>query len=113
MTKLHDRPFEPVSDNDNPIEQSIFEQYKEELPGWQWAQYNELNVVEKLYSCDDFEAAMRQAQSVAELAESYDHHPMIIIEWDKTRIRWWTHTIDGVHLNDLVLAAKTEMLLTR
>ena len=57
-----------------------------------------------------FAEAFQFASKVAELADQQDHHPKLIIEWGKVSIFWWTHSINGLHMNDFVMAAKTDAL---
>ncbi len=47
---------------------------------------------------------------VAALAEIEDHHPLIILEWGKVTVKWWSHKINGLHKNDFICAAKTDLL---
>ena len=44
------------------------------------------------------------------LAEIEDHHPLIILEWGKVTVKWWSHKINGLHKNDFICAAKTDLL---
>jgi len=47
---------------------------------------------------------------VAKIANDEDHHPAILTEWGKVTVTWWTHKIRGLHLNDFIMAAKTDQL---
>ena len=47
-----------------------------------------------------------------ELAEEEDHHPAILLEWGRVEVTWWTHKIGGLHKNDFIAAAKTDLLNT-
>jgi 4a-hydroxytetrahydrobiopterin dehydratase len=47
---------------------------------------------------------------VGEIAEEGGHHPLLVTEWGKVTVTWWTHKIDGLHRNDFIMAAKTEDL---
>ena len=47
---------------------------------------------------------------MAEIAESENHHPNILINYNKVSIDIWTHKIDGLHENDFILAAKMDNL---
>ena len=44
------------------------------------------------------------------MAEAEDHHPLIVLEWGKVTVEWWTHKINGLHRNDFIAAAKTDAL---
>jgi 4a-hydroxytetrahydrobiopterin dehydratase len=47
---------------------------------------------------------------VAELAEAENHHPDIVVRYDRVTLRWWTHTAGGITDRDRELAAKTDAL---
>ena len=51
---------------------------------------------------------MEFSNLIGEMAEDEGHHPLIITEWGKVTIQWWTHKIRNLHLNDLIAASKTE-----
>jgi len=48
---------------------------------------------------------------VGEIAEAEDHHPLVVTEWGRVTVQWWTHKIGGLHQNDFIMAAKTDRLL--
>ena len=48
--------------------------------------------------------------NAATLAEQEDHHPLLQVEWGKLTVTWWTHRINGLHLNDFILAAKIDQV---
>ena len=45
---------------------------------------------------------------VGELAEEQGHHPALLTEWGRVTVTWWTHKIRNLHVNDFVMAAKTD-----
>jgi 4a-hydroxytetrahydrobiopterin dehydratase len=47
---------------------------------------------------------------VGELAEEEGHHPALLTEWGRVTVSWWTHKIRGLHRNDYIMAAKTDVL---
>lgn len=38
------------------------------------------------------------------------HHPRMVVEWGRVGVEWWTHKIRGLHRNDFVMAAKTDVM---
>jgi 4a-hydroxytetrahydrobiopterin dehydratase len=58
----------------------------------------------------DFAASMEFVNKVAELAESADHHPDIVIKFNKVRLMLVTHSEGGVTEQDFSLAAKIDAL---
>ena len=56
----------------------------------------------------NFVEAMQFVNKIAHMAEEEGHHPNIYISYNKVVIELWTHAIDGLSLNDFILAAKIE-----
>ena len=61
-------------------------------------------------SCKHFVDAMELMTIIADIAESEGHHPEILTEWGRVKVVWWTHKIKGLHRNDFICAAKTDVL---
>jgi 4a-hydroxytetrahydrobiopterin dehydratase len=56
---------------------------------------------------------MKFVNNVAEIAETEDHHPDILIHnWNKVQLTVSTHTINGLSDNDF-LAAKIEKMIDK
>ena len=60
----------------------------------------------------DFNACMVFADRVARLADTYDHHPELVIRYGTVTVKWWTHTAKGVAANDVFMAMRTTELST-
>ena len=78
------------------------------LPDWAIHQA-ETERLAATFTFPDFAAALAFANRVGALAEAADHHPMLVVEWGRVRVCWWTHAIGGLHRNDFVLAARTSL----
>ena len=59
----------------------------------------------------NFIEAMAFTNKIAMIAEKEDHHPLIVTEWGRVKVQWWTHKIKGLHKNDFIMAAKTDALM--
>jgi 4a-hydroxytetrahydrobiopterin dehydratase len=77
---------------------------------WQVKEVNGEKRLERVYKFKDFAEAIVFTVKVGTIAEEEDHHPLIITEWGKVTIQWWTHKIHGLHKNDFIMAAKTDKL---
>ena len=88
-----------------PEQQRLMEQ----LSGWTVIR-RPTEQLQKVFLFEDFSSALDFTVAVGELAEGADHHPMIVLEWGKVVVHWWTHTIKGLHRNDFIMAAKTDYL---
>jgi len=82
-----------------------------EVPEWRLIDLDGVKRIERVLKFPDFKAAIAFTNRVAEVAESEDHHPLIITEWGKVTVQWWTHKIGGLHRNDFIMAAKTDHIL--
>ena len=84
-----------------------------ELPQWTVVYDDELPKLTREYHFKDFKQALAFTNRVGEMAEQENHHPSITTEWGKVTLYWWTHTIQGLHKNDFILAARSDELLAR
>ena len=92
------------------LNKSDINQYINKLPGWQIYEKEGEPRLEKAFLFQDFNQAVVFTNHVAGVANEEDHHPAILTEWGKVTIAWWTHKIKGLSLNDLIMAAKTDLL---
>lgn len=80
-----------------------------QLPSWRVIGEGAVPRLTRTYEFKDFATALAFANRVGELAERVDHHPLIVVEWGKATIQWWTHAIGGLHRNDFIMAARTDL----
>jgi len=83
-------------------------EYKSQIPDWEIAEENGVKRLRRAYKFRNFREALAFTNKIGELAEEQDHHPQIITEWGKVTLSWWTHVVDGLHLNDFIMAAKSD-----
>ncbi len=86
------------------------EAYKPQIPEWEFVEVDGVPRVQREYSFPDFVSALAFTNKVGALAEEEGHHPAIVLEWGKVSVAWWTHKIKNIHLNDLIMAAKTDQI---
>ncbi len=66
------------------------------------------------FRTEDFLAAIRLFQEVAEVAEARDHHPDLHLEgWNRVRVETWSHDVGGLTERDEGLAWALDPLLRR
>jgi 4a-hydroxytetrahydrobiopterin dehydratase len=58
----------------------------------------------------DFAAAIRYVDAVANLAEAANHHPDILIQWNKVTLNLATHSAGGLTAKDFELAGQLSSL---
>src|SRR6266498_2806312 len=82
-----------------------------QIPDWQIKEVDGMKRLERVFKFKNFAQALEFTNKVGAIAEEQDHHPLIVTEWGKVTIHWWTHKIGGLHKNDFIMAAKTEEIL--
>ena len=82
-----------------------------QVPEWRVRAVDGEQRLERIFKFKNFQEAIAFTDKVGTIAELEDHHPLIITEWGRVTIQWWTHKIRGLHQNDFIMAAKTDALL--
>jgi 4a-hydroxytetrahydrobiopterin dehydratase len=82
-----------------------------QIPEWQIKEVDGEKRLERVFKFKNFAKALAFTNKVGAIAEKEDHHPMIITEYGRVTVDWWTHKIGGLHKNDFIMAAKTDRLL--
>ncbi len=72
------------------------------LTGWT----RDGNAITRTVTLADFRAAMLYACAVGYLAEQVNHHPDLLIQWNKVTLTLSTHSAGGLTAADFALARK-------
>ncbi len=83
-----------------------------QAPDWVVVERNGIPRLERVFRFKTFAQALAFTNRVGALAEAEDHHPVLVTEWGKVTVTWWTHAIKGLHQNDFIMAAKTDEAYT-
>ncbi len=88
-------------------------EYGPKIPGWESVTVDGVERLKRVFKLKNYLEAVAFTNRIAEMAEAEDHHPLIVLEWGKVTVEWWTHKIQGLHRNDFIAAAKTDALLNQ
>lgn len=67
--------------------------------------------IRKTWVVRNFVAAMRFFKEVEQVAEAEGHHPDLhLVGFRNVTIEIWTHAIQGLSINDFILAARIDQL---
>lgn len=66
--------------------------------------------IQRTFSNADFPASMAFVEAVATLAEEAQHHPDILIRWNKVTLTLTTHDAGGLTEADFKLAARIDQV---
>ena len=83
--------------------------YMEKAPGWQLVNKGDIVALSRVFESIDYLSGLNFVKDIANLSESNDHHPSITFEYSRVTVNWWTHSINGLHRNDFIMAAKTDV----
>jgi 4a-hydroxytetrahydrobiopterin dehydratase len=83
------------------------EQHLALVTGWGFAS----GAIEKTFRFADYPRTMAFANAVALVAQAEDHHPEMHVAWGRVTLRWDTHSVGGISINDFICAAKVDALV--
>jgi 4a-hydroxytetrahydrobiopterin dehydratase len=81
-----------------------------QVPEWELVREEGIDRLRCAFAFRDFAEALAFTVRVGALAEEEGHHPALLTEWGRVTVTWWTHKIKGLHRNDFIMAAKTDVL---
>lgn len=77
-----------------------------QLEGWQRLG----SLISKTYPFKDYYQTMAFVNAMAWLSHREDHHPSLTVHYNKCRVEYTTHAINGLSENDFICAAKVDAL---
>lgn len=88
----------------NPLNEQEARQCLAQVPGWNLRQ--DARAISRRFEFKNFVQALSFVNKVGEVCESQKHHADISFGWGYAEVLVQTHTINGLHPNDFILAAK-------
>ena len=67
--------------------------------------------IEKSYGFPDYHRTMAFVNALAWIAHAEDHHPDLAVSYNRCVVRFNTHSVGGISINDFICAAKVDALL--
>ncbi len=108
MKKISDLEFKEVGKKDKILAGKQLESFVQQMEHWEVTGLGGSESLYKMYRVNNFVSAQKLAQMFGDLAEKYNHHPIISYTWGKLEVYWYTHSLKGIHQNDIFMAQKTE-----
>jgi 4a-hydroxytetrahydrobiopterin dehydratase len=81
-----------------------------QLQGWQVDDSVPGGELSKTFTLRDFHQTMSFVNAVAWIANEQDHHPDMAVSYKRCTIRWSTHSVGGLSINDFICAARVDAL---
>ena len=108
MTDLHQMKCVACRAGEPTVTDSEIDMLNPQIPEWQVKEVDGVKRLERVFKFKNFAQALEFTNKVGAAAEEEDHHPLLITEWGRVTINWWTHKIGGLHQNDFIMAARTD-----
>jgi 4a-hydroxytetrahydrobiopterin dehydratase len=113
MADLHQSKCVPCHGGDPAATPAEIAEFMPQIPNWCQFEVNGVERIERVYLFKDFKTALAFTNAIGELAEAEEHHPALLTEWGRVTVTWWTHAVNGLHKNDLIMAAKTDRVASQ
>ena len=110
MTELHKMKCVACRAGEPTVSHGEMYKMHPQIPEWMVKEVDGMQRLEREFKFKNFAQALEFTNKVGAIAEEEDHHPLIVTEWGKVTVQWWTHKIGGLHKNDFIMAAKTDKL---
>lgn len=82
-----------------------------QTPQWSIAGEETEAVLQRTFAFPDFHATMGFVNAVAHIANTQDHHPDMQVSYNRCTLRWNTHSVQGLSINDFICAAQTDLIV--
>ena len=113
MTNLAAGKCVPCRGGDPSLTKAEIADLMSHVPQWQTVTQDNILRLQRVFKFKNYAQAVDFTNKIAAIAEEEDHHPLIVLEWGKVTVQWWTHVVKGLHGNDFIMAAKTDELFDR
>ena len=110
MKPLSDESCEACRAGAPEVSDHELKQLLSKTPGWVVESRDGVAQLERVFRFKNFRQAIDFTNQVGQLAEAAGHHPALLTEWGRVTVTWWTHAINGLHRNDFILAARTNLI---
>jgi 4a-hydroxytetrahydrobiopterin dehydratase len=102
LAAMHCKPLEGHA----AMNTAQIEAHLQQVEGWSLSEGS----IEKTFRFADYHHTMAFVNAVAWIAHREDHHPDIAFGYNRCTLRFNTHSVGGISLNDFICAAKVDAL---
>jgi len=103
-------PFEAFDASALELDSSEIKLLMKELDNWEVVNESSTHKLRRKFSTKKYSVSLTLTNRIAALAESVNHHPAITLEYGSVTVLWWTHELNGLHMNDFRMALITSQL---
>jgi 4a-hydroxytetrahydrobiopterin dehydratase len=96
-----------VAKPDAPMTEPDIERHLSQVSGWRYIN----GEIEKSFPFLNYYETIAFVNAVAWIAHTEDHHPDLRVTYNRCVVRYRTHSVGGISLNDFICAAKIDALV--
>ena len=78
-----------------------------QAPGWTFVE----GAIQKQFEFADYHHTMAFVNALSFVAHREDHHPELLVTFNRCTVRFNTHSVHGISINDFICAARVDALL--
>jgi 4a-hydroxytetrahydrobiopterin dehydratase len=108
MANLAQQQYVTVSDDDLPLNDDDIRALWYETPMWQTIEEGDVTRLRRTFETPSFADSLNLASRLASLVENQNHLPRLVIEGNSLTMDWWTASVNGLHTNDFIMAARSD-----
>jgi 4a-hydroxytetrahydrobiopterin dehydratase len=105
---LHEARCKPLKGAEHKLGATDVKLLLKQLSGWKLVDKGE--AIEKTYVFKNYYRTLAFVNALAYIAHAEDHHPDLGVHYGKAIVRYSTHDVGGLSMNDFICAAKAERL---
>ena len=91
-----------------PMSDAAVRDHLAQVSGW----HLNNGAIEKTFSFKDYHETIEFVNALAWIANTEDHHPELAVSYSRCVVRFNTHSIGGISVNDFICAAKADALIS-
>ena len=103
---LATKQCKPCEGNMPPLSPAEITVLMQQLEGWEFFE----KVIRKDYNFKNYYQTIAFVNTVAWISHREDHHPDMMVGYNKCSVEYTTHAISGLSENDFICAAKIDTL---
>ncbi len=90
-----------------PMTPEAIRDHLAQVSGWHVAG----GAIEKTFSFKNYHETLGFVNALGWIANTEDHHPELRVFYDRCVVRFDTHSVGGISINDFICAAKADALV--
>jgi 4a-hydroxytetrahydrobiopterin dehydratase len=90
-----------------PMGEAAIRDHLAQVSGWHLSD----GAIEKSFGFKNYHETMAFVNALAWIAHTEDHHPDLAVSYNRCVVRFNTHSVGGISVNDFICAAKADALV--